>query len=395
MLEPEYILHDRYQLKEKLGHNASRQTWLAEDIQASPPERAIVKLLSFGGDVQWDDLKLFEREAQVLKQIDHPRIPKYRDYFHIDDRSLWFGLVQNYIPGYSLKQLLNMGKRFSEKQIRKIAIDILNILEFLHQLNPPILHRDIKPSNILLGEDDQIYLVDFGAVQDRAAKEGATFTVVGTYGYAPMEQFGGRAVPASDLYALGATLIHLLTGTAPGDLPQRNLRIYFQDLVTVSPNLVSWLQTMTEPAPEQRFKSANQAKQALTSGMAIANSGSRISKLLRQSQFVNNSGQGKLFDPSIPVPDEIKGWNWGAFFLPHIWSISNQVWIGLIAFFPLIGALMGFALAAKGNEWAWKSRYWKSLEDFQNHQKTWTKWGLIFGIPMVWLPALIILMQWL
>ncbi|HBS69169.1 MAG TPA: serine/threonine protein kinase, partial [Cyanobacteria bacterium UBA11153] len=149
MLEPEHILHDRYQLKEKLGHNASRQTWLAEDIQTSPPQKAIVKLLSFGGDVQWDDLKLFEREAQVLKQIDHPRIPKYRDYFHIDDRYLWFGLVQDYIPGYSLKQLLEMGKRFSEKQIRKIAIDILNILEFLHQLNPPILHRDIKPSNIL------------------------------------------------------------------------------------------------------------------------------------------------------------------------------------------------------------------------------------------------------
>ena len=392
MLEPEHILHDRYQIKEKLGQNAGRQTWLAEDIETSPKERVIVKLLSFGGEVQWDDLKLFEREAQVLKQIDHPRIPKYRDYFNIDDRSLWFGLVQNYIPGTSLKQILNQGKRFSEKRIRQIAVDILKILEFLHQLNPPILHRDIKPSNIVFGEDNEIYLVDFGAVQDRAAKEGATFTVVGTYGYAPMEQFGGRAIPASDLYALGATLIHLLTGTAPADLPQRNLRISFQDIVSVSPDLVSWLQTMTQPAPEQRFNSANQARQALTSGMVIANN--RISQLLRQPPFENNSGQGKLFDPSIPVPDEIKGWNWGAFFLPHIWSISNQVWIGLIAFLPLIGTLMGFALAAKGNEWAWKSRRWSSIEQFKNHQKSWTKWGLIFGIPMVWLPALIMLLRW-
>ncbi len=81
--------------------------------------------------------------------------------------------------------------------------------------------------------------------------------------------------------------------------------------------------------------------------------------------------------------------------MPHIWSISNQVWIGLIAFLPLIGTVMGFALAAKGNEWAWKSRYWSSIDQFKNHQKNWTKWGLIFGIPMVWLPALIMLVRWL
>ena len=71
-----------------------------------------------------------------------------------------------------------------------------------------MLHRDIKPSNLILGEDEQVYLVDFGAVQDKVAPSCTTFTVVGTYGYTPMEQFGGRAVPASDLYALGATLIH-------------------------------------------------------------------------------------------------------------------------------------------------------------------------------------------
>jgi serine/threonine protein kinase len=174
---------------------------------------------------------LFEREAQVLKQLNHPRIPQYRDYFAIDDRMLWFGLVQDYIPGTSLKDLLSQGKRFSQEQVRQIAVEVLQILIYLHELNPPVLHRDIKPSNLILGDDGQVYLVDFGAVQDRAAKEGATFTVVGTYGYAPMEQFGGRTVPASDLYALGTTLIHLLTGIAPADLPQDDLRIQFSDKV--------------------------------------------------------------------------------------------------------------------------------------------------------------------
>ena len=187
MLEAEQILHERYQLKQQLGHNAGRQTWLAEDLEVSPPELVVVKLLAFGGDVNWDDLKLFEREAQVLKQLNHPRIPKYLDYFNIDDRVLWFGLVHNYIPGSSLKEKLNQGKRFTEGEVRQIAVDVLKILEFLHQLNPAVLHRDIKPSNLILGDDGQIYVVDFGSVQDRASKEGATFTVVGTYGYAPME----------------------------------------------------------------------------------------------------------------------------------------------------------------------------------------------------------------
>ncbi|MBD1936072.1 serine/threonine-protein kinase [Microcoleus sp. FACHB-68] len=269
MLQAEQVLHERYQLKKKLGHNAGRQTWLAEDLVTETKELVVVKLLTFGGDVHWDDLKLFEREAQVLKQLNHPRIPKYRDYFSIDDRTLWFGLVQEYIPGSSLKDKLTQGRKFSAQEVRKLAIEVLNILIYLHELNPALLHRDIKPSNLIWGEDNQIYLVDFGAVQDRAAAEGATFTVVGTYGYAPLEQFGGRAVPASDLYALGATLIHLLTGTAPADLPQKDLRIQFKDKVTVNPSFVDWLEQLTEPALEKRFSSAREVLEALKVRKAI------------------------------------------------------------------------------------------------------------------------------
>jgi serine/threonine protein kinase len=266
MLQVEQVLQERYQLKQKLGQNAGRQTWLAEDLAKQPAEPVIVKLLAFGDQVQWDNLKLFEREANILKQLNHPQIPKYRDYFSIDDRILWFGLVQDYIPGSSLKELLAQGRRFSKTDVRKIATDVLQILVYLHELSPTVLHRDIKPSNLILGQNETIHLVDFGAVQDRAAIEGATFTVVGTYGYAPMEQFGGRAVPASDLYALGATLIHLLTGTAPADLPQRNMRIQFSDQVSLSPHLINWIQTLAEPDVEQRFSTARQALDALKTG---------------------------------------------------------------------------------------------------------------------------------
>ncbi|KYC40996.1 serine/threonine protein kinase [Scytonema hofmannii PCC 7110] len=263
MLEVGQILQTRYQLKENLGQNAGRQTWLAEDLTTQPSERVIVKLLTFGDQVQWESLRLFEREADILKQLDHPRIPKYRDYFAIDDRILWFGLVQDYIPGSSLKELLTQKQKFSEKQIRQIATDILNILVYLHELNPAVLHRDIKPSNLILGEDKRIYLVDFGAVQDRAITERATFTVIGTYGYAPMEQFGGRAVPASDLYALGASLIHLLTGVPPADLPQRKMRIQFSDRISIDPHLIRWIETLIEPDVEERFSTARLALTAL------------------------------------------------------------------------------------------------------------------------------------
>ncbi|WP_375494217.1 serine/threonine protein kinase [uncultured Nostoc sp.] len=393
MLQPEQILQDRYQIQRQLGNNGIRQTWQALDLQASDGENSIVvvKLLAFGGTVQWDDLKLFEREAQILKQLNHPRIPRYIDYFCIDDRTLWFTLIQEYIPGESLKDKLALGKRFSEKRARKIAVEVLNILTYLHELNPGVLHRDIKPSNLIWGEDNRIYLVDFGAVQDKAAREGVTFTVVGTYGYAPMEQFGGRAVPASDLYALGATLIHLLTGTSPSDLPQQDLRLQFTDRVNLSPSFVSWLQKLIEPAPEQRFTSANQAINALKSGLTVKSANKN--QLLPLKEIINNSGCG-INNQNETVPEEILGWNWGAFLMPWLWMWPNQVWYGLFCFVPQVGYLMAIALGAKGNEWAWKSRRWRSIEQFKAHQRGWAIAGILIGAPisiMLWVGAIALL----
>ncbi len=284
MLSSGQVLRDRYQLQKPLGHNAGRQTWLAMDTQASPPKTVVVKFLMFNPQMQWDELKLFKREAQVLKNLNHPRIPKYLDYFSMDDVEAdlgeyaadnndkynvtdlpWFALVQEYIPGESLKQLLDQGKRFSENQVRHFAEDLLKILIDLHELSPPVLHRDIKPSNLILGEDNQIYLVDFGAVQDKAKAEGVTFTVVGTSGYVPPEQLWGKAVPGSDLYALGATLIHLLTGIPPSQLPQQRMRIKFRDKVKINQNFANWIEQLIQPAPERRLSTARQAFSSLQS----------------------------------------------------------------------------------------------------------------------------------
>jgi serine/threonine protein kinase len=261
MLKSQQILQKKYRLQQKLSNNLIRQTWLAENIVSQ--EKVIVKLLPFSPQTQWQDIKLFEREAQVLQHLKLPQIPHYLDYFSVDKEMggglPWFALVHDYIPGSSLQELLKTGKTFTEAQVKDIAQQLLKILISLHELSPPVLHRDLKPSNIIQGKNGKIYLVDFGAVQEKARAEGVTFTVVGTGGYAPPEQLWGRAVAASDLYALGATLVHLLTGIAPGELPQYRMRLRFRDKAKVSPDFACWLEQLLEPAVEKRFASARQA----------------------------------------------------------------------------------------------------------------------------------------
>ncbi len=273
MPETGAVLQGRYQLQSLLSDNPVRETWLATDLTNEEP--VVVKLLVFGGQKQWENLKLFDREAKVLQNLQHPQIPRYRDYFTIDDNQLWSGLVQDYIPGSSLMQQLDAGKKYTEEEARNIATALLEILTYLHQLSPPVLHRDIKPSNIIFSQDAKVYLVDFGAVQDQGAVAGRSFTVVGTYGYTPLEQFGGQTVPASDLYALGATLVHLLTGVAPGELLAEDLHLQFQDRLStnLSPYFIAWLEKLTEPQLSQRFRSASEALSALQSGsLSIPNS---------------------------------------------------------------------------------------------------------------------------
>jgi serine/threonine protein kinase len=255
------ILENRYQLQTILGHGAGRQTWLALDTRTQ--SQVVVKLLIFSDQVEWDHVRLFEREAKTLKHLNHGQIPQYLDFFCLDDRQFWGGLVQTYVPAPSLKQLLDEQRRFNEPEVRQIAKQILNLLIYLHSLSPPVLHRDIKPSNLLLDQQKRVYLVDFGSVQDRIATAGATFTIVGTYGYTPLEQWVGQATFASDLYALGATLIHLLAGIAPAQLPQSNGKFQFAEGLSLNPGLVRWLWRLTAINREERFTNATEALASL------------------------------------------------------------------------------------------------------------------------------------
>lgn len=258
-------LKNRYQVQQQLGKKAGRRTFLAQDLQTQQP--VVVKVLTFGDGFDWDDLKLFEREAGTLQDLNHPAIPSYLDSFDLEPNG--FAIVQSYIEARSLEQHLKAGRNFSEAEVKQIARDLLKILAYLHERQPPVIHRDLKPSNILLSDRTgnnagQVYLVDFGSVQTLAAKEGGTITVVGTYGYMPPEQFGGRATPASDLYSLGATLIYLATGKHPADLPQDDLRIDFEPITpNLSQSFKQWLRQLIEPSLKRRFASVDQALHAL------------------------------------------------------------------------------------------------------------------------------------
>ncbi|TVQ18847.1 MAG: serine/threonine protein kinase, partial [Leptolyngbya sp. DLM2.Bin15] len=187
------------------------------------------------------------------------------DYFHLDTESdRRFYLVQELAPGESLADWVAQGWRTDEAGVKDMAKQLLDILNYLHWLTPPVVHRDIKPRNVLRCADGRLYLVDFGAVQavyGNKLTHGGTF--VGTFGYMPPEQFRGKAYFASDLYALGATLMFVLTGRPPADLPQRRMKIDVRDCVHVSPDFTHWLEKILEPAVEDRFHSAQEALTAL------------------------------------------------------------------------------------------------------------------------------------
>jgi len=257
------IIGDRYEIVKFLGQGSMGTTYAATDRDRD--FSVALKVVSLKQMKEWKILELFEREARFLANLNHPAIPNYLDYFQLDtpgDRR--FYLVQELVEGQSLTQLVESGWHCDEAEVCRIAAEVLKILDYLHHLNPPVIHRDIKPQNIIRRSDGRIYLVDFGAVGDlyrRNLVRGGTF--VGTLGYMPPEQCRGRVFLASDLYALGTTLLFLLTHRSPEEIPHNRLKIDFRSRVHISPELAGWLERAIEPAVEDRFHSAREALKVL------------------------------------------------------------------------------------------------------------------------------------
>ena len=258
--QPGDMIGDKYRIVGILGEGGTAITYEAVDTTGSDLPVAI-KILSFVQTKDWKLVELFEREAKVLKNLHHSRIPKYLDYFSIDtEKDRQFCLVQELIPGKSLSDLVEQGWYFQESEVKDIAQQVLEILTYLHGFQPPVIHRDIKPHNIIRTEAGEIYLVDLGAVQDvyrNTLTRGATF--VGTIDYMSPEQLRGHASFASDLYSLGCTLLYLLTRRSPSELPLQRMKINFRSSLKISEQFADWLDTLLEPALEDRFNSTKEA----------------------------------------------------------------------------------------------------------------------------------------
>jgi serine/threonine protein kinase len=257
-------LKDRYHFRKRLADNRGVATYLAFDEQAK--REVIVKELSLRRTPDLKATELFEREGKILAHLDHPQIPRLLDYFKVEEENdIRLYLVQEWSAGKSLKERVEAGKRFSEREALEVGRQIARLLEYLHGLSPPLIHRDIKPSNVILSPERRVHLIDFAAVRDIVLSDqephGGGPTVVGTYGYMPFEQFSGRALPASDIYALGATLIHLLSGKEPAQLEKEKLRLEFRSAVRVSGSFADVLQKMVEPDWKKRYRSATELRE--------------------------------------------------------------------------------------------------------------------------------------
>ncbi|HEY4490478.1 MAG TPA: serine/threonine-protein kinase, partial [Acidobacteriota bacterium] len=262
----EQLLNARFRVSKKIGEGGFGVTYLGYDEQTA--SRCVIKELSLRKVEEWKTVELFEREARVLKHLDHPRIPKFIEFFTVPvEGETRAYLVQEFIEGSNLAELIRDGKHFSEREVIRIGLQVAEILDYLHTFSPPIIHRDIKPSNIILDKEGKAYLIDFGAVRDKILHmqktEPGGFTVVGTYGFMPFEQFQGRALPASDIYSLGVSMITILSHKEPHEMEYLSDRLEFESHVMVSESLKKILRQMVEPQLEMRYSSAAQVQSDL------------------------------------------------------------------------------------------------------------------------------------
>ncbi|MEZ4297340.1 MAG: protein kinase [Polyangiaceae bacterium] len=238
----------RFVITGKLGEGGQASTF--DGVDKRDGRRITLKRFRVRGASSWKEVELAEREAKVLAQISHRALPVYVDHFE-EHGSLY--LVTEHIEGDTLARLRDRGP-ISEREVLRFLADSAEALDYLRGRSPPLVHRDIKPSNVIRRPDGSFAIIDFGAVRDRLKVTGST--VVGTFGFMAPEQFQGRAMPQSDVYAVGTTAIAMLTGRDPEDLPHKGLAIdVAASLPAGRPALIRALAAMTEPDPDRRATS--------------------------------------------------------------------------------------------------------------------------------------------
>jgi predicted Ser/Thr protein kinase len=206
-------LDGRYRIAKVIGVGGMGRVYLANDTRLANRPVAVKEMIVGAGLHEQKAVEDFAREARVLAPLSHPGIPNLIDYFAERGRHY---LVMEYIAGGDLQGWMDKhgaGARVPESQVLRWAREILDVLSFLHSQHPPIVYRDLKPGNIMIDQQGRAMIIDFGIA--RFLPPGGRGTQIGSVGYAPPEQYLGKLEPRSDLYSLGATMHHLLTGRDP------------------------------------------------------------------------------------------------------------------------------------------------------------------------------------
>src|SRR6476469_6603451 len=298
-----------YQIEKELGHNSlgGRVTYLAKNTNTQ--KLFVIKQFQFAQlGASWAEYEAYEQEIKVLQNLDFPGIPRYLDSFQTDRG---FCMVQEYKNAESA-----VSRTFSPPDIKQIAIATLEIIAYLQSQKPHVIHRDIKPENLLIDDELNVYLVDFGFARLGGGNIAASSVVKGTMGFMPPEQmFNRKLTKASDLYGLGIALICLLTGTKSadvGNLVDANYGIHFRHLVPpLQQGWMNWLEKMVAPRLQDRYPSAADALTALKS-LDV----SSLPKVIIERERIQFTATeyGKILTGTIaisnPIPDTILCGRW-------------------------------------------------------------------------------------
>lgn len=241
-----------------LGTGGMGVIYLAQDIYSDDAFRVVKHLSSTFSDAEEkaEAVRLFKREAAMLQRLNHPGVVRFHDHYFTEEGKYY--LVMDYVPGSSLETVISDFGPFNDDDSVKVGIQICEVLEYLHDQDPPIIYRDLKPSNLMLTPEGQIVFIDFGIARNFMPKESATRVV--TAGYSPPEQYFGKPETRSDIYALGATMGHLLTGQRPKPLSATVVSATKPDVL---PSLDKLITSMTAHSIDDRPLTARHVRHML------------------------------------------------------------------------------------------------------------------------------------
>lgn len=253
------ILQNRYRIESVLGQGGMGTVYLAKDVRLDD-RLCVVKELRddfYRDEDKQRALTFFDREARMLARLKHGNIVQVSDYFC--EQGKYF-LVMEYVDGENLHEIMQKreAEPFEENQVVSWAIEICDVLSYLHSQDPPVIYRDLKPSNIMINTEGQLKLVDFGIARKVEADDENTRVI--SAGYSPPEQYWGAANIQSDIYALGATIYFLLTGKDPEPLKSSSPAEINTDL---SEYMDSVVQKCMSQDIGQRYQSARELREAL------------------------------------------------------------------------------------------------------------------------------------